>query len=76
MTTLGKWQRMVAPTADKLGLPGKMGVPLTLTPDAGMAASELLLQLARLADAQEARHASTRHLIFALVLLVILAVAL
>jgi hypothetical protein len=43
MTAADKWQRLVAPTADKLGLPGKMGVPLTLTPDAGKAASELLM---------------------------------
>jgi hypothetical protein len=79
MSALDKWQRLVAPTADKLGLPGKMGVPLTLTPDAGKAASELLMQLARLADVQENLLASLKRLalniaIFAIV--VVLAVVL
>jgi hypothetical protein len=55
MTTLGKWQRTVAPIADKIGLPGKMGVPLTITPGVGVAAADLMMMLARLADAQEAR---------------------
>lgn len=74
----GKWQRLVAPTADKLGLPGKMGVELHLQPKDSMAAAELINSMARLLDVHETRqHASDLRMIFIFVIVIaVLVVAL